>query len=80
LASLGLSGEEEDLYRALVEFPSADVGALLKSLAAQGLVARTGSTSDGRYVAASPAIALGPLVRQRREDLRTRPAKAGSTC
>ena len=84
LASLGLSGEEEVLYRALVEFPSAtpgalssttgmpatDVETLLKSLTAQGLVARTGSTSDGRYVAASPAIALGPLVRQRREDLR----------
>lgn len=84
LATLGLSGEEEGLYRALVEFPSATpatlssatgmpataVETLLKSLTAQGLVARTGSTSDGRYVAASPAIALGPLVRQRREDLR----------
>jgi sugar-specific transcriptional regulator TrmB/DNA-binding CsgD family transcriptional regulator len=84
LASLGLSGDEEGLYRALVEFPSAtpaalssttgmpstDVETLLKSLTAQGLVARTGSTTDGRYVAASPAIALGPLVRQRREDLR----------
>jgi sugar-specific transcriptional regulator TrmB/DNA-binding CsgD family transcriptional regulator len=84
LASLGLSGEEEGLYRALVECPSATpaalsattampagtVEALLKSLVAQGLAARTGTTSDGRYVATSPAIALGPLVRQRREDLR----------
>jgi sugar-specific transcriptional regulator TrmB/DNA-binding CsgD family transcriptional regulator len=84
LASLGLSGEEEGVYRALVEFPSATPAALssatgmpaaaietlLKSLTSQGLVARTGSTSDGRYVAASPAIALAPLVRQRRADLR----------
>lgn len=84
LAALGLSADEEDVYRALVEYPSATAAAissatgmaagpverLLSALVAQGLVSRTGSTVEGRYVAASPAIALGPLVRQRREDLR----------
>src|SRR5262249_6480335 len=50
--------------------PATAVEVLLKSLVAQGLVARTGAAAEGRYVAASPAIALGPLVRQRREDLR----------
>jgi sugar-specific transcriptional regulator TrmB/DNA-binding CsgD family transcriptional regulator len=84
LATLGLSSEEEALYRALVDYPSAttavlsvatgsaisDVDRLLTVLVTQGLVARTGNAADGRYVATSPAIALGPLVRQRREDLR----------
>jgi sugar-specific transcriptional regulator TrmB len=79
---LGLSSEQEALYRALVEFPSATAPAmsvalhlplaqverLLASLSVQGLVARTGSTAEARFVAGSPAIALGPLVRQRRED------------
>lgn len=84
LATLGLSDDEEGLYRALVEYPSAtsavlsaatgmpasDVERLIATLVAQGLASRTGSIVDGRYVASSPAIALGPLVRQRREDLR----------
>ncbi|GIH11268.1 hypothetical protein Rhe02_93350 [Rhizocola hellebori] len=82
-ATLGMSSEEEALYRALVEFPSATAAALsvaldlpvveverlLVSLSGQGLVARTGN-AEARFVASSPAIALGPLVRQRREDLR----------
>jgi sugar-specific transcriptional regulator TrmB len=84
LATLGLSSEEEALYRTLVEFPSAsverlsqaltlppaEVERLLAALSVQGLVARTGSAPEARFVASSPAVALGPLVRQRREDLR----------
>lgn len=84
LATLGLSSDEEALYRALVEYPSAtapvlsatlgmpltDVEKLLAVLTGQGLVARTGNAAEGRFVAASPAVALGPLVRQRREDIR----------
>lgn len=81
LAPLGLSAEEEHLYRTLVDHPSATApvlaGALgrpvgetdriLALLIGHGLASRTG---DGAYVATSPATALGPLVRQRREDLR----------
>lgn len=81
LSALGLSDDDEALYRALVDSPSATTASLgravglppsevekrLALLLAQGLVARS---TDGRYVAASPAIALGPLVRQRREDIR----------
>lgn len=83
LGTLGLSSEEEALYRALVDFPSAtssalssalrlpvvEVERLLAGLAGQGLVARTGG-AETRYVASSPAVALGPLVRQRRDELR----------
>jgi sugar-specific transcriptional regulator TrmB/DNA-binding CsgD family transcriptional regulator len=81
LSALGLSSDEEALYRALVDSPSATASTLSDALAmpaaeveqqlallhGQGLVARS---TDGRYVATSPAIALGPLVRQRREDIR----------
>ncbi len=83
LGTLGLSSEEEALYRALVDLPSAtsaalsaslvlpvtEIEKLLASLSIRGLVART-SGAEARYVASSPAVALGPLVRQRREDLR----------
>lgn len=81
LSALGLTSDEEALYRTLVDSPSATAVALgeavglpvaevekqLALLLGQGLAARSG---DGRYVATSPAIALGPLVRQRREDIR----------
>lgn len=84
LATLGLTSEEEALYRALVECPSAtapvlsvaltlpvtEVDRLISALLSQGLIARTGNASEGRYVASSPSIALGPLVRQRRDQLR----------
>ncbi len=81
LSALGLSGDDEALYRALVDSPSATAASLgaaiglsaaevdkrLTLLLGQGLVARS---TDGRYVASSPAIALGPLLRQRREEIR----------
>ncbi len=50
--------------------PVGEVEKLLALLTSQGLVARTGNQGESRFVATSPAIALGPLVRQRREDLR----------
>lgn len=92
LAALGLSSEEERLYRTLVERPSAtaaglgdilgmpieEVDTLLAVLLAHGLVSRTGSIRNGRYIATSPAIALGPLVRQRRDELRRAELELGA--
>lgn len=88
-APLGLSGEEERLYRTLVECPSAtaavlgaalelpvvEVERILSGLLGQGLVSRT---RDATYVAASPAVALGPLVRRHREALRRAELELGA--
>ena len=82
LSALGLAGDEERLYRALVTLPgpvaadvlaarsglpAVEVPALLLSLTHVGLVI---STPDG-YAVAPPAVALGALLRGRRDDLRT---------
>jgi sugar-specific transcriptional regulator TrmB len=82
LSALGLAADEERLYRALVTLPgpadaarlSADTGIpaaavpeLLLSLTACGLVV----SSDHGYAVAPPAVALGALLRGRRDELRT---------
>ncbi|MDG4822349.1 helix-turn-helix transcriptional regulator [Asanoa sp. WMMD1127] len=80
LAALGLRPIEEATYRELVARPAATTeelaaaldatvpatGAALTSLHGLGLAARSG----GRYIASSPTFALGPLVTQRRDQLR----------
>src|SRR5262245_22285278 len=80
---LGLDRAEERAYRQLIELPSGDAEelatllgvdwshavALLTSLEAKGLVART-TTGRDRYVASPPAVALGALVVQRQEELK----------
>ncbi len=79
--TLGLDADEERVYLALVPSPSAAVTQLatelglepgavsgvLDRLEARGLAARSGQ--DGRYVAASPAVALGALITLARDDL-----------
>ncbi|MFI6905220.1 helix-turn-helix domain-containing protein [Nonomuraea sp. NPDC050394] len=82
LEALGLTDEEEAVYRHLVARPSAsagEIGAALtlpgprademaRSLAARGLV----STLPGeRFCAVPPAVALGSLLTVRRDELRT---------
>jgi sugar-specific transcriptional regulator TrmB/DNA-binding CsgD family transcriptional regulator len=82
LSALGLAVDEERLYRALVTLPgpvaaaelqahsglpAADVPALLLSLTQRGLAI---SSHEG-YAVAPPAVALGALLRGRRDDLRT---------
>ncbi|GIF65194.1 hypothetical protein Ais01nite_32290 [Asanoa ishikariensis] len=80
LAALGLRPIEEATYRELVARPAAtteelaaaldtslpEADAALASLHGLGLAARSG----GRYIASSPAFALGPLVTARRDQLR----------
>ncbi|GIF78370.1 helix-turn-helix transcriptional regulator [Asanoa siamensis] len=80
LAALGLRPIEEAAYRELVARPAAtteelaaaldttlpEADALLAGLHGLGLAARSG----GRYIASSPTFALGPLVTQRRDQLR----------
>jgi sugar-specific transcriptional regulator TrmB/DNA-binding CsgD family transcriptional regulator len=83
LTALGVDPGEERVYGALVGRPSATVATLsrelgltptelvrsLELLEARGLVARSGGQRD-RYVAAPPAVALGALLNQRRDELR----------
>lgn len=80
LAALGLRPIEEATYRELVARPAATTAELaaaldtslpaadaaLTSLRDLGLAARSG----GRHIASSPTLALTPLVRQRRDQLR----------
>ena len=82
LATLGLSPEEANLYRALVglggtgvddlahrcQLSSAAVGDALVALERQGLVAQSAAV-PGRWVAAPPGIALRALVNDRRHEL-----------
>jgi len=82
LSALGLAGEEERLYRVLVTLPgpvtapqlqdrsglpAAVVAGLLLSLTDRGLIIST----DHGYAVAPPAVALGALLRGRRDELRT---------
>jgi len=81
---LGLDDLEATAYRRLVEVPHGTADELatmlgsevrearqvLSSLETKGLVARAGS-GQGRFVASPPAIALGALVVQRQEELRS---------
>ncbi|WP_020578070.1 helix-turn-helix domain-containing protein [Actinopolymorpha alba] len=83
--ALGLDGDEERVYLALVPLPSASadelapalgltpakVGGFLRRLEIRGLASRpTVGPDGGRYVAASPTVALGALVTLAREELR----------
>jgi sugar-specific transcriptional regulator TrmB/DNA-binding CsgD family transcriptional regulator len=82
LSALGLDTDEELLYRALVTvpgpipaaqlpdlagLPAAVVPALLLSLTQRGLIV----SSDHAYAVAPPAVALGALLRGRRDELQT---------
>jgi sugar-specific transcriptional regulator TrmB/DNA-binding CsgD family transcriptional regulator len=81
---LGLDDREATAYRRLIEVPHGTADELatmlgsevvearqiLSSLETKGLVARAGS-GQGRFVASPPAIALGALVVQRQEELRS---------
>jgi predicted transcriptional regulator len=81
LSALGLAADEERLYRALVAhsvpvaadrlaaqtgLPASAVPALLVSLTTRGLIV----SSDHGYAVAPPAVALGALLRGRRDELR----------
>ncbi|MEV0807943.1 helix-turn-helix domain-containing protein [Micromonospora sp. NPDC050200] len=82
LGALGLSTDEESVYRRLVgrtaassahladttRLPEATVRAALSQLMADGLVKRT---TDGEFSAAPPAVALGALISERRDGLHT---------
>jgi sugar-specific transcriptional regulator TrmB len=77
---LGLDADEEAVYRALVDRPSATVGEIARMLRRPAdAVARSlvlleerglAAASGASWAAASPAIALAPLVTQRRDELR----------
>lgn len=83
LEALGLTPEEEAVYRQLVahasssleettaasELSEGTVRTAIGELEAKGLAARTGA-EQLRYVAAPPAVALGALLAQRQEELR----------
>ncbi|OKI49197.1 TrmB family transcriptional regulator [Micromonospora sp. CB01531] len=80
LGALGLSTDEESVYRQLVgraavssadltdatHLPEPTVRAALSQLMADGLVKRT---PDGEFSAAPPAVALGALISERRDGL-----------
>ncbi|SCF02676.1 Sugar-specific transcriptional regulator TrmB [Micromonospora viridifaciens] len=82
LGALGLSTDQESVYRRLVgrtaassadladatHLPEATVRAALSQLVADGLVKRT---PDGEFSAAPPAVALGALISERRDGLHT---------
>ncbi|MFD2767197.1 helix-turn-helix domain-containing protein [Micromonospora eburnea] len=82
LGALGLSTDEESVYRNLVgrtaassadlaqttQLPEATVRTALSQLLANGLVKRT---PDGDFSAAPPAVALGALISERRDGLHT---------
>lgn len=83
LAVIGLDATQERVYRALVAQPDATTSMLagklgldqetvagaLDAVAERGLAARSAAGSD-RYVPAPPAVALGAIVTQYRDDLR----------
>ncbi|MCK8678652.1 helix-turn-helix domain-containing protein [Streptomyces lichenis] len=82
LGAIGLDERQETAYRALVALGAAEVPDLarrlalpepeteraLRGLESQGLAAQS-SARTGRWVAAPPAVALGPLLTQQRHDL-----------
>jgi sugar-specific transcriptional regulator TrmB len=81
LGALGLSPDEESVYRLLLSRPSAvvadlaglagrppaQVSAALSVLAERGLIVTSGA---GDHAAAPPAMALGALISERRDELR----------
>ena len=83
LGALGLSSLEEAAYRRLVGVPSTsaesladaegvrvpEVLAALASLEEKGLVARSTAT-PGDYVASPPALAVGSMIVERRDEIR----------
>ncbi|MBW9214612.1 LuxR C-terminal-related transcriptional regulator [Mumia sp. zg.B53] len=84
LEVLGLSPDEYDLYRTLVEvasatpgdlgdvvgMPVADVSAYLSSLEQRGLVGRHVDGSEEHFTASPPTVALGSLIVERQRWLR----------
>ena len=83
LGALGLTALEEAAYRHLVgvpsasaeslaateEVPVAEIHAALSSLEEKGLVARSTAT-PGDFVASPPAIAVGSMIVERRDEIR----------
>ncbi|MEV5202584.1 helix-turn-helix transcriptional regulator [Streptomyces sp. NPDC053720] len=83
LTLLGLGPDEDAVYRLLVDRPDSEpdalmspldgpaVGRVLGSLVDRGLASATRPEADGtvRYRAASPVLALGPLLEARRSAL-----------
>ncbi|MEU2671388.1 helix-turn-helix transcriptional regulator [Streptomyces sp. NPDC007164] len=83
LTLLGLGPDEDTVYRLLVDRPDSEPGALagplsgpavtrvLDSLVDRGLASASRPDADGRvrYRAASPVLALGPLLESRRSAL-----------
>ncbi|GAA4464404.1 helix-turn-helix transcriptional regulator [Phytohabitans houttuyneae] len=81
LGALGLTPDEETVYRALLSRPGtaaaelaqalaqsgSEVSAALSRLVAHGLVVRAGNG----FTAAPPAVALGAMISERRDALRT---------
>src|SRR5689334_10814621 len=88
---LGLDEAEERAYRRLIEMASGTAeelagplgyelgraASVLSALEAKGLVARPTSGPD-RFVASPPAIALGALIVQRQEELRSAQLELGA--
>ncbi|HEU4540050.1 MAG TPA: helix-turn-helix domain-containing protein [Jiangellaceae bacterium] len=84
LAVIGIGATQERVYRALLAQPDATTGMLagklglpeetvvsaLKAVAERGLAARSAAGCD-RYVPAPPAVALGAILTQYRDDLRS---------
>ncbi len=82
LAVLGLTAQEEAVYRLMLGRASiaatelAALGGLTERQVAQALTGLIGrglvtTTSENDYAAAPPAVALGSLISERREELRT---------
>jgi sugar-specific transcriptional regulator TrmB/DNA-binding CsgD family transcriptional regulator len=83
LSVIGIGATQEQVYRALIANPDATTGMLagrlglpeptvvdaLESVAERGLAARSAAAPD-RYVPAPPAVALGAILTQYRDDLR----------
>ena len=83
LAVIGIGANQERVYRALVAQPDATTAMLasklglpeetvvsaLEAVAERGLAARS-AVGPARYVPAPPAVALGAIVTQYRDDLR----------
>ncbi len=83
LAVIGIGATQERVYRALIAQPDATTAMLasklglpeqtvvsaLEAVAERGLAARSAAGTD-RYVPAPPAVALGAILTQYRDDLR----------
>ncbi len=83
LSVIGIDATQEQVYRALITYPDATTAVLagklglpeptvidaLKAIAERGLAARSAAAPD-RYVPAPPAVALGAILTQYRDDLR----------